>query len=71
MDDDGPDFWQYQQQLEEQQWLADAAAQREYQSWLDQLNSKDSRKWDDTQVTPAAATSNPHPRARTLPAASN
>lgn len=32
------DWWQAQQQLEHEQWLADEAARLEYESWLTELN---------------------------------
>lgn len=43
--DVGADWWQLQQQLEYEQWLADQAGRAEYDSWLKKLDEQpDERK---------------------------
>jgi len=40
VNDDGPDFWQLQQELEYEQWLADQAGIAEFESWLRKLDAQ-------------------------------
>ena len=37
---DGAEWYQQQRLQEEEEWLADQAAQRIYQQWLEQLNQR-------------------------------
>ncbi len=60
-DDEYPGDAAHQMQLLEQEWLADEAAQAEYESWLALLNSQSlkAKSWDDTHPIPEIS---PKPR---------